>query len=374
MNLSSASLGRDNNYNLLRIIAAFAVLFTHSFALATGNADAEPLRTTLGMTLGDLAVDIFFIISGFLVTGSLLKTGSTNVFLWHRFLRIYPALVLMLLMTVFGLGLFFTSLTWRQYLANREVYSYLFHGITLIRGVRWSLPGVFEHNPLGPAINGALWSLPFEVLMYVLLAAIFMGLRFFRREGFRVFRIIVVCLAVCFGGAYLVERLVCGESSTMVRCSFMFFTGVSYFILRGEIRLCHSLFWVAIAALFLTAWSRQLFFSVYAVTLAYIVMYLAYVPSRIIRKYNRLGDYSYGVYIYAFPVQQSLAAILPGISVASMLLLSSCCTLILAVSSWHFLEKYALSVKGQCIDFTTPCASFAKNIARKVAASLTLHD
>ena len=99
MKLSDFTSGRDNNFNLIRIIAALAVLVTHSFALATGTSAAEPFQKTLGMTIGSIAVDIFFITSGFLVTGSLLTRKSFIDFIefvWARVLRIFPALLVML--------------------------------------------------------------------------------------------------------------------------------------------------------------------------------------------------------------------------------------------------------------------------------------
>ena len=118
MKLSDFTQGRDNNFNLIRIVAALAVLVTHSFALTVGSGNAEPLRASLGMTMGSIAVDVFFIASGFLVTASLLNRQSAIDFIWARVLRIFPALSVMLFLTVFGLGAFFTSLPAPSYFAN----------------------------------------------------------------------------------------------------------------------------------------------------------------------------------------------------------------------------------------------------------------
>ena len=93
-------------------------------------------------------------------------------------------------------------------------------------------------------------------------------------------------------------------------------------------------------------------FVVYKLTLAYVLFFIAYVPAGWIRHYNRPGDYSYGVYIYAFPVQQSVVALLPGVSVLSMVLLSSVLTFVLACLSWHLLEKRMMGMKGHCVDDT----------------------
>jgi peptidoglycan/LPS O-acetylase OafA/YrhL len=77
-----------------------------------------------------------------------------------------------------------------------------------------------------------------------------------------------------------------------------------------------------------------------------LVLALAYLPGGFIRHFNRFGDYSYGLYIYAFPVQQSIAALIPGVGVAAMIALSFVVSLLLSIMSWHLIEKRALALKG----------------------------
>jgi len=101
-----------------------------------------------------------------------------------------------------------------------------------------------------------------------------------------------------------------------------------------------------------SALDRRAFFVVYSLAAPYLLFYFAYVPGGFIRHYNRVGDYSYGVYIYAFPVQQTIAALIPGVSVLSMFLLSASVTLTLAMLSWHLLERYALGLKGYYVGHT----------------------
>ncbi|MES2349843.1 MAG: acyltransferase family protein [Pseudomonadota bacterium] len=167
--LSNYAQGKNNNFNLIRIISALAVLVTHSFALATGSPLSEPFRSTLGMTMGSIAVDIFFITSGFLVTGSLLSKKSVTDFILSRCLRIYPALLITILITVFGLGIYFTTLPIGAYLHDTRTYVYLIKSSTLIKGVAFNLPGVFEANPFKESVNGSLWTMPYEIRMYGLL-------------------------------------------------------------------------------------------------------------------------------------------------------------------------------------------------------------
>ena len=110
-NLGAHVGNRDNNFTLIRFIAASLVLFSHSFALSVGTASAEPLHTSLHITFGQIAVDVFFLTSGFLVTASLLARGSIKTFAKARCLRIYPGLIVAVLLTTLVIGWRFTVLT-----------------------------------------------------------------------------------------------------------------------------------------------------------------------------------------------------------------------------------------------------------------------
>ena len=143
MKLIDAITGRDNNFNLIRILAALAVLLTHSFPLALGDAAQEPLRASLGMSLGMIAVDVFFITSGFLISASLMRQPSLLSFLWARVLRIFPGLLVMLLFSVFVLGAALSTLPLAEYLASSQTHAYLAQCATLVLGVSYTLPGVF---------------------------------------------------------------------------------------------------------------------------------------------------------------------------------------------------------------------------------------
>lgn len=138
----------------------------------------------------------------------------------------------------------------------------------------------------------------------------------------------------------------------------MFFVGATFYVLREYIVLSSWLFWALVIGLLLAIGNQHVFFVVYVFSIAYILFYLAYVPSGLVRRYNQLGDYSYGIYIYAFPVQQSIAALIPGVSVSQMILISAATTILLAALSWHLLERQALSLKARCIGHTKKLFAF----------------
>jgi peptidoglycan/LPS O-acetylase OafA/YrhL len=374
MKLSTySSQGRDNNFNLIRMVAALAVLVTHSFALAIGTGDAEPFRGTLGMTMGSIAVDVFFITSGFLVTSSLLNRQSIIEFIWARALRIFPALLMMLFLTVFLLGVLFTSLPIPTYLSSSETYIYLAKCATLFMGVAYNLPGVFDNNPYKNAVNGSLWTLPHEVRMYAILALVWFALRIAPKFQLIGFKVIVVTFSLVAGIYILAGHFYFHYESKFAKLFFMFFVGATFYILREYIVLSRWLFWFLVILLTVATSNKHAFFVVYVFAIAYILFYLAYVPSGLIRKYNQLGDYSYGIYIYAFPVQQSVAALIPGVSVSQMILISATYTLLFATLSWHILERRSLELKANYIGHTRKLLAFcltrrSRGTAQKRAA------
>jgi peptidoglycan/LPS O-acetylase OafA/YrhL len=349
MQLTQAAIGRDNNYNLIRMLAAVAVMVSHSYALSTGRPETQPLQASLGMDIGNMAVDVFFIASGFLVTASLMTRRNALDFLLARLLRIYPALIVVVMLTVFGLGAVMTTLPLADYFSHSRTYLYLAKSSTLIWGVAYLLPGVFEDNPYRGAVNGSLWTLPFEIRMYAYLVIAWTVLLLVKPRQSQFFRFAVVASCLIAGVLVLREHFILEKQSKGLHLFFMFFTGAAFQLFKDRVRLNHAAFALALAALVVAGIvDRHLFFAIYIATAAYLLFYLAYVPAGRLRAYNRVGDYSYGYYIYAFPIQQTLAAAVPGISVLGMVLSAGLATLLCAILSWHLVERRALAAKDGC--------------------------
>ena len=332
--------GRDNNFNLIRFIAASAVLFSHSFALSSGDRRLEPLSQSLGITFGTIAVDVFFLTSGFLITASLLARRDVPSFALARMLRIYPALITAVVLTVAVVGLGFTSLAPSEFFSNSQTWAYLGRNATLVTGVAHTLPGALEHNPWPNAVNASLWTLPYELAMYALLAIVWLAIDSLRASHDRWFRLAVSAIALLAAIVFLGQFDVPAKNG--IRLTAMFFTGASFYLFRRSIPVDKRLFAALALAILASGFDRSAFQIVYPLALPYVVFCAAYLPSGFIRGYNRLGDYSYGVYVYAFPVQQLLAASVPRISALPMLGLSFAATLALAILSWHLVEKRAV--------------------------------
>jgi peptidoglycan/LPS O-acetylase OafA/YrhL len=351
--LSDLAHGHDNNFNLLRFLAAFAVLFSHSYSLVLGvDPIREPFTQRIHFTLGGVAVDVFFVISGFLVTASLLRLDDFKEFFRARALRILPALLPMALLLACVLGPVFTSEPLGRYFAHGDVYTFIFKNATIVAGLQFTLPGVFEHAPFPGTVNGSLWSLPLEIRCYLGIALLGFLVRRFAGGSARRFTGWMVALAlfllVAFWALHESSRWQALNRTTDFRLFYMFASGAAFHALRECIRMEH---WIAVslaaALAAVVAFAPGCFFWIYPLVVGYLVLYAAYVPGGVLRQFNRLGDYSYGIYIYAFPVQQALVAASPGISVGELIAGASAATLVPAVLSWHLVEKPALRRKSR---------------------------
>ncbi|TMH09003.1 MAG: acyltransferase, partial [Betaproteobacteria bacterium] len=335
MTIADFAVSRDNNFNLIRFRAASAVLVSHSYALSTGDPKTEPLRAWLGFSAGDIAVDVFFLTSGFLVAGSLFSRRSVFSFALARALRIYPAMLVSVALTVLIVGMWFSSSAATSFITNSDTWRYIWKNATLVFGIAYKLPGAFEHAPSGVAVNGSLWSLPYELTMYGVLAAAWLGLATLRLQPEKRFSGVVACIFLTAVSVELLGLTVPRISALAWHLTAMFFAGSSLYAFRRRVPLDARLFAVLLLALAASSMSKGAFAVVYLFSLPYLVIYLAYVPGGVLRRFNRLGDYSYGIYIYAFPVQQMLAASAPGIRPLQMLAASFPITLLLAIASWH---------------------------------------
>ncbi|NDU95277.1 acyltransferase family protein [Spirosoma terrae] len=343
--LSEYVIDRNNNFNLLRFMAASLVIYNHCYPLMGIPA---PI-TEYAFDLGALAVDLFFVTSGFLITRSLETHYDVTAFVWSRGLRIYPALIVNILFCVFFVGLIFTTLPIEQYLLNKQTIKYLVKNIVIFQGVEGGLPGVFQHNPYKTIVNGSLWTLPWEVNMYGVLLAI--GIVSYVKS-FRAFQramtAIIVGLFLFFAIYYMYSYLNRGTVivvNPLLRFGTHFFCGAAYYLLRHKIPMSTYIAVSMIGILGICAYFTSWLIVPYVLFQGYIVLYLAFIPKGLIRRFSQGADYSYGLYIYGFPIQQSLIALYPHISFYKMLSISYGVSLLLAILSWHLVEQPCLGLK-----------------------------
>ena len=352
-----------NNFDLLRLLGALLVLFAHSFAL-TGTS--EPISARLHEDWGDVGVIVFFSISGFLIARSWAYDPKPLTFAVKRALRLMPALVVSLLLTALVLGPLVTTLPLKAYLEDPGTKAYVLSNATFQSD--YTLAGVFAttHYPL--TVNGSLWTLPLELKAYVLVIALgLLGLFDRRRLLMPLVGAFVALLAAnAFRSAMphgnhlvamlvnvqappaLVAQAATGAFQAYARPFASFAIAASLFSLARWVPLRWSVagaLAVAWTAVVLTADGPNGVPTATAWLAPYVVLLLAYRTAHLVRLPARFGDYSYGIYIFAFPVQQAISQWLAPTSGWAMFALATPIVVALAVASWHLVEAPALTLK-----------------------------
>lgn len=338
-----------NNFNLLRLLAAVGVIITHSYALL-GFAEKDWLtQITNGLlSFSRLGVYIFFIISGFLVANSLWNSSSVKSFFWKRFLRIFPALAVVLFLTTFVVGPLLTTSTLKEYFGRPGTYHYLIGGLSLY-DTQYELSGVFKSNPRA-GLNGSLWTLPYEWTCYVLLVCLMLPFKKRRLLG-SAFMIIFLMGLRFLVGRYQIFQVIDFlklDSRQLLLFGAFFFTGVLGLELRKYLKFRPVVSLLLVFALCCLSYiNKNLSFYFVLLIVPYVTLSLAaaHLPQKIITFFSNI-DYSYGLYIYAYLVGQILVNYFHKyLSVSYLAILTILCTLPLAALSWYLVEKQSLKFK-----------------------------
>lgn len=342
-----------NNFDFIRLLAASMVVFSHSFFLLETPerllSKSEPMvyLTSGQMTFGNLGVWIFFAISGYLITQSLMRSSNYATYFTKRSLRIFPALIVDILIAAFIWGPLVTKLTLGEYFSSYGTYRYLMN-VNLYRLI-YELPGVFTDNPIPNYVNGSMWTLPYEFTCYIGVVVLHF---FFVLKNKYVFTALffvslIAWAMICLYTPYA-EHFVpfIGLQFLYLNLIFYFGVGMLFFLYRDKIPLRFSFAVVA-----LIVWIIAFYFNIGVplsyFCLPYLVFWFVFEP-RIRIPVAWLGDFSYGLYIYSWTVQQTIIHFLtPSISWWLMCFLSFAFTIPLAMFSWFAIEKKALLIKDR---------------------------
>ncbi|PRM91351.1 acyltransferase [Arcobacter cryaerophilus gv. occultus] len=323
----------SNQFNFLRFFAAFLVFFGHGYVLIGSHPN-----TVLTHSLG---VYIFFAISGYLISMSWDKDPSLIRFFIRRSTRIFPALIVCILLSVFILGPILTTLTIKEYFSN---YATLFYLNNIFLFVSYYLPGVFEHNSVPNAINGSLWSLPVEFLMYIIVAVIGLKKEYMKYISLCIFLILLFSTQFWALSTKDVIIFYGMDLKTIVYTGVYFWAGA--FLYHFNIKKYfsfESFVLTFLVLIFIFQW--EIIYSwLILILIPFIVLSFGFSNSKYLNVFNKF-DYSYGFYIYAFPVQQTLAFLYPSVNIYFHLIVGFIITIIFASLSWHFIEKPCLKFK-----------------------------
>ena len=335
--------GRPTGFDYLRIVLALAIVCMHSAITSYGlPADIaiwnSPLRGLVRMVL-----PMFFALSGFLVAGSLLRTSSLVQFIGLRAIRIYPALTVEVVLSGLLLGPILTTAPLAHYFGSSEFALYL---LNVTGHIHYLLPGVFHANPYPNTINAQLWTVPFELLCYLMLALlVLLGVK--KRSWIApaaTVSIMVIYLAarlIKYHGA--LPHITGALSGSALIVSFL--AGVSLYLYKGKIPWSSALCAASgLCTIILLGWVP---FGDYvgAPVAAYFTVSLGlYNPAKL--RILRGADYSYGIYLYGFVIQQTLMATCPWAREWWVnILLSVPLAAGIAALSWHWVEKPALELR-----------------------------
>lgn len=294
-------------------------------------------------TFGGLGVYIFFSISGYLITKSWLSDPHLLRYAIKRLLRIVPGLVVVVVLCAFVLGPAVSTLHIGEYFQNTGLKYYflniLFHPV-------YALPGVFADNPHPHAVNGSLWTLPFEFFLYAFIL-IFLAVKISCIQKF----LLLGCAAVI---GIIGELMIFGASDPVV----VYGSDIRYFFLFSPFFLVGSCFAIVkddrffdiriacvlgLLAVFMSGWVLKIF-AFFA--LPYCILTFGRISIPWLNQVGRFGDFSYGLYIYAFPMQQLTVQIF-GVDAPQLFsfVISLAMTFVCAILSWHWIEKPMLSLK-----------------------------
>lgn len=305
---------RSRNLDLLRLLLATGVIVSHAWPLALGPGTSEPLEHLTGHSLGGWAIGGFFFISGLLITSSA-EHKSPRCFWVARARRIVPGLGAALLIT---LALSFAS---GSTAGMQEAALWFFRALTLV-SIEHRLPEAFAANPFPEVVNGPLWSLFYEVLAYAICAAfVWAG---GARNSMTVWALLTLTALMC-----LVPGELPGRMATFAPLFASFALGMAAYVWRDRIVLRPA---TVVFALLLASFLPGPL-SLGAVSGAGVV---AAMSGPVVALRN---DASYGMYIYGWPIAQTLVAILPGIAPVPLAILSVVATYPVALLSWHFVER-----------------------------------
>ena len=339
---------KDNNFDAIRLFAALLVLFSHCYPL-TGTPK-EPIAAYLGAydTGGGWGVAIFFVISGFLVTRSVLDR-PTSVYLRSRALRILPALIFVTLFEVLVIGPLFTSLSMREFFTHSTTIAHLKN--VSVFWLEQSLPGTFAFNPAKEQVNGSIWTLPIESAFYLILPIL--GALTLLCRG----RILIVLGLMGAWLAYGVLQLGWhwgnqgpwifsgGPAFTVIKEAVFFLSGSCLWVYRDRVPMSGGLAVCCLLVLVVFAWFEFRFVAM-AIALPYLVIYAATALPLRFPLYSKIGDFSYGAYLFAFPIQQAVIAVHGGvIAPVTLALISAPVTLGFAALSWYLVERPALAIR-----------------------------
>lgn len=346
---------KNNIFDYIRIILAIFVIIAHSYPIFFGIGFSDPITRKILCTesLGGVAVIGFFTLSGFMITQSIINSKNNKEFFIKRIIRIFPSLIVMLLLTIFILGPLVYNGNVTDYFRNSTVWKYLFNNINLFGNTAYNIEGVFTNNPYAFAINGSLWSLKHEFIAYIVLIILSCLSIIKNRKamlGLTGISILIYILNINASSIFncLNNIGVIMEINQFIKLIMYFFIGSTIYLYKDKLKMNFKYFILAVLIL-LTGICLNCTKYALIITMPYILMYIGTfkINKDILKK---VGDFSYALYIYAFPIQQLLVYYLKDkINIWVYMLLSILITGIISIIMTILIDNNIKKVKNKLL-------------------------
>lgn len=332
MKVSQILERKANNLDIFRVVAACMVIYGHSFCLAPEAGQRDVIARLLGFDYsGSLAVKIFFFLSGLVVTNSLLEKNNPLSFAVARFFRIWPALIVTVVISACVIGPIFSTLSIREYFKYWDVLNYITDNTRM--HVAYYLPGVFNENPYKDTVNGAVWTLPYEVGAYLIVLGLSMVGTFKNRYVALIVATLVI-LDPLFGNKLVLTWLPKNNETTLLAPCFAF--GAILATYKDKIEISPNVIYGSWVLFFMfSSCSFNFYFFYFALFLTLLLLS----TNKLVLKFRPKFDISYGVYLWGFPVQQIMTATFPSYGIHFNQISSLIICICLGLLSWHLVEK-----------------------------------
>jgi peptidoglycan/LPS O-acetylase OafA/YrhL len=334
-----------SGFDYQRILLSMAIVAVHSIDVCYGEDIALKVWDTPLVGFLKLAMPMFFILSGFLITGSLERCRTLVSFLGLRALRIYPALIVEVVLSALLIGPLVTNVPLLTYFSDPKFFHYL---VNITGYISYELPGVFTTNPTPDIVNMQLWAIPWELIGYGTgVALIFMGIKKHRWVVLIAVAIwLMIDVALLYREGELAATLgVYHDVHSGGKLIVLFLLGTLAFYYRAFIPYNALLFWASLAFSVFASYALPAADYLTMIPLVYLTLFLGVTDFKRV-KFIGLADYSYGIYLYGWIFQQFLVDVFPWsrhwyINIALSLPLA----IIAGMISWYGVEKPAKSLK-----------------------------
>jgi len=333
--------GSRNNFNAIRIFAAVSVLFGHAYPIM---GFSDPTSRFFGGIhyIGDMAVDIFFITSGFLLAKSILSKHDFLSFIFARIIRIYPALIVCNIFTILVCAFVFSD-NIVSFVASPEAINYFINNTLMLNNwVVYKLPGVFEGVNI-ENVNGSLWTLPAEIKAYIIMI-ITIGMSLIIVRKYTSYFLPAMWVGILLWAIFSYDTMpFVGSEPMFRRLIIYFFLGALFYAVRDLIILDLRMAGALVVAILIFRRDELILPILTYISYPYLVLTVAYATKHI--NWFDKNDFSYGIYIYGWFCQNFIAWYLDKPHPLTVFIGGAFFASILAYASWHYVERPVLQLK-----------------------------